>query len=152
VLVCVNVRLRDLRQRPAISTKASTVFDSLKLKRIMDRNISSLADRKATLSWHPCPIGRRVRQGHCPSPACAWQIGRIYERRGFADAVRWSWSLYGVVLTRPPGINTDGHAATLEAAKAEFGASWKQWLAWARAQGGGVAARQASLCRPRLEG
>jgi hypothetical protein len=33
-----------------------------------------------------------------------WQIGRIYERRGFPDDVRWVWSLYGVVLTRPPGI------------------------------------------------
>jgi hypothetical protein len=49
-----------------------------------------------------------------------WQIGRIYKRRGFPDYVRWVWSLYGVVLTRPPGINTDGHATTLEAAKAEF--------------------------------
>jgi hypothetical protein len=62
----------------------------------------------------------------------AWQIGRIYKRRGIADAVRWSWSLYGVVLTRPPGINADGHAPTLEAAKGEFGANWKQCLAWAK--------------------
>ena len=23
-----------------------------------------------------------------------WQIGRIYERRGFPDDVRWSWSLW----------------------------------------------------------
>jgi hypothetical protein len=57
-----------------------------------------------------------------------WQIGRIYGRRGFPDAVRWSWSLYGVVLTRPPGIHTDGTAPTLEAAKAEFQASWRRWL------------------------
>jgi hypothetical protein len=35
------------------------------------------------------------------------------------------------VLTRPPGIHTNGTAPTLEAAKAEFQASWKQWLAWA---------------------
>jgi hypothetical protein len=35
-----------------------------------------------------------------------WLIGRIYERRGFPDDVRWSWSLYGVVLTRPPSIHT----------------------------------------------
>jgi hypothetical protein len=52
----------------------------------------------------------------------AWQIGHIYERRGFPGNVRWVWSLYGVVLTRP----------TLEAAKAEFGASWKRWLEWAK--------------------
>jgi hypothetical protein len=37
-----------------------------------------------------------------------------------------------VVLTRPPGINADGHVATLEAAKAEFQASWRRWLAWAK--------------------
>ena len=41
-----------------------------------------------------------------------WLIGRIYERRGFPDDVRWSWSLYGVVLTRPPSIH-DGDAPTL---------------------------------------
>jgi hypothetical protein len=47
-------------------------------------------------------------------------IGRIHERRGFPDAVRFFWSMHGVVLTRPPGIHTDGAAATLEEAKAEF--------------------------------
>jgi hypothetical protein len=26
-----------------------------------------------------------------------WLIGRIYERRGFSDAVRFFWSLHGVV-------------------------------------------------------
>jgi hypothetical protein len=31
-----------------------------------------------------------------------WQIGRIYERRGCPDDVRWVWSLYGVVLTDRP--------------------------------------------------
>jgi hypothetical protein len=41
-------------------------------------------------------------------------IGRIYERNGFPDAVRFFWSLHGVVLTRPPGIHTDGHAPTLD--------------------------------------
>jgi hypothetical protein len=37
-----------------------------------------------------------------------WNIGRIYERHGFPDAVRFFWSLHGVVLTKPPGIHTDG--------------------------------------------
>ena len=41
-----------------------------------------------------------------------WEIGRIYERRGFPDHGRWVWSLYGVVLTRPPGIHIDGAAST----------------------------------------
>jgi hypothetical protein len=53
-------------------------------------------------------------------------------RRNFPDDVRWSSSLYSIVLTRPPGIHTDGAAPTLEAAKAEFGASWKRWLEWAK--------------------
>ena len=43
-----------------------------------------------------------------------WNIGRIYERHGFPDAVRFFWSLHGVVLTRPPGIHTDGHTPSLE--------------------------------------
>ena len=41
-------------------------------------------------------------------------IGRIYERNGFPDEVRFFWSLHGVVLTRPPSIHTDGTAANLE--------------------------------------
>jgi hypothetical protein len=61
-----------------------------------------------------------------------WEIGHIYERKGFPDDVRFFWSLHGVVLTRPTVIHTDGTAATLEAAKAEFQPSWKQWLAWAK--------------------
>ena len=43
-----------------------------------------------------------------------WLIGRIYERNGFPDEVRFFWSLHGVVLTRPPSIHTDGTAANLE--------------------------------------
>jgi hypothetical protein len=33
---------------------------------------------------------------------------------------------------KPPDVRTDGHASTLEAAKAEFEASWRKWLAWAK--------------------
>jgi hypothetical protein len=44
-----------------------------------------------------------------------WLIGRIYERNGFPDAVRFFWSLHGVVLTRPPDIHTDGYTPSLEA-------------------------------------
>ena len=56
-----------------------------------------------------------------------WQIGRIYERRGFPDDVHCLVALRALFWTRPPGIHTDGAAATLEAAKAQFGASWKRW-------------------------
>jgi hypothetical protein len=59
-------------------------------------------------------------------------IGRIYERHGFPDAVRFFRSLHGVVLTGPPGIHTAGHAATLEEAKAQFQRSWDAWKAWAK--------------------
>jgi hypothetical protein len=31
-----------------------------------------------------------------------WLIGRIYERNGFPDEVRFFWSLHGVVLTHRP--------------------------------------------------
>jgi hypothetical protein len=64
-----------------------------------------------------------------------WLIGRIYERKGFPDDVRFFWSLHGVVLTRPPDIRTDGHTPSLEAAKAEFKRSWVRWWDgrnWAR--------------------
>jgi hypothetical protein len=60
----------------------------------------------------------------------AWNIGRIYERKGFPDAVRFFWSLHGVVLTRAPGVRTDGSAPTFEAAKAEFRMNWLRWLEW----------------------
>ena len=60
-----------------------------------------------------------------------WAIGRIYERKGFGDAVRYFWSLHGVVPTRPSGIHTDGHEPTLEMAKARRKRSWVRWLEWA---------------------
>ena len=47
-----------------------------------------------------------------------WLIGRIYERNGFPDEVRFFWSLHGVVLTQPPSIHTDGTTANLEEVKA----------------------------------
>jgi hypothetical protein len=61
-----------------------------------------------------------------------WLIGRIYERNGFPDEVRFFWSLHGVVLARPPGIHTDGRAPTLDDAKANFQKSWDDWKAWAK--------------------
>jgi hypothetical protein len=67
-----------------------------------------------------------------------WLIGRIYERNGFPDEVRFFWSLHGVVLTRPPGIHTDGHAPTLDDAKAHFQKSWDAWKAWAEAGRGAL--------------
>jgi hypothetical protein len=59
-----------------------------------------------------------------------WNVGRIYERRGVAAAVRFFWSLHGVVLTRSPEIHTDGHEPTLEMGKAQLKRSWERWLEW----------------------
>ena len=34
--------------------------------------------------------------------------------------------------SKPESLRTDNRVATLEAAKAEFEESWRQWLAWAK--------------------
>jgi hypothetical protein len=67
--------------------------------------------------------------------AGSWNIGRIYERCGFPDAVRFFWSLHGVVLTRAPGIPTDGHEPSLAMAKARLKRSWDRWLEWSERVG-----------------
>ena len=60
-----------------------------------------------------------------------WAVGRIYEQRGGPDSMRWFWSLYGM-LGKPVDMDTNGHAATLDEAKAQFESTWRQWLAWAK--------------------
>jgi hypothetical protein len=60
-----------------------------------------------------------------------WEMGRIHEIRGGPEHMRWFWSLRGI-LGKPLDMRTDGRAPTLEAAKAEFEASWRQWLTWAK--------------------
>jgi hypothetical protein len=60
-----------------------------------------------------------------------WPVGRIYEERGSAQDQRWFWSLFGI-LANPPDMHINGRAPTLEAAKAEFEANWRQWLQWAK--------------------
>ena len=59
-----------------------------------------------------------------------WNIGRIYEVRGGPEHLRWFWALH--FPSKPESLRTDNRVATLEAAKAEFEASWRQWLAWAK--------------------
>jgi hypothetical protein len=61
-----------------------------------------------------------------------WNIGRIYEVRGGPEHLRWFWALH--FPSKPENLRTDNRVATLEAAKAEFEASWRQWLAWAELQ------------------
>ena len=38
------------------------------------------------------------------------------------------WALH--FPSKPESLRTDNRVATLEAPKAEFEASWRQWLAW----------------------
>ena len=45
--------------------------------------------------------------------------GRIYQQRGGPDSMRWFWSLHGT-FGKPFDMRTDGHAATLDGAKAQF--------------------------------
>ena len=85
------------------------------------------------LSMHPTGPGHGVSKDSVDNNVFtgAWNIGRIDERKGFADAVRCFWSLHGVVPTRPPEIHADGDEPTLETAKARR----KRWLErWVRVQ------------------
>jgi hypothetical protein len=59
-----------------------------------------------------------------------WNIGRIYEVRGGPEHLRWFWALH--FPSKPENLRTDNRVATLEAAKAEFEASWEAWKAWAK--------------------
>jgi hypothetical protein len=51
-----------------------------------------------------------------------WAMGRIYEERGGPDRMRWFWSLYEVV-GKPSKVDLNGHAATLNEAKADLEAA-----------------------------
>jgi hypothetical protein len=66
-----------------------------------------------------------------------WPIGRIYEERGSRADQRWFWSVFGI-LANPPDMRTNGRAPTLEAAKAEFEANWRQMARMGKAGRGGL--------------
>ena len=58
-----------------------------------------------------------------------WAVGRIYETRTGPDELRWFWALHAP--SKPGTMRTSNRVASLEVAKAEFEAAWKQWKAWA---------------------
>jgi hypothetical protein len=60
-----------------------------------------------------------------------WAMGRIYQQRGGPESTHWFLSLHGI-FGKPVDMRTDGHAATLDQAKAQFETAWRQWLAWAK--------------------
>jgi hypothetical protein len=58
-----------------------------------------------------------------------WCIGRIYQTRTGPESLRWFWALHAP--SKSGEMRTSNQVATLEAAKAQFGASRRQWKAWA---------------------
>ena len=58
-------------------------------------------------------------------------MGRIYEERGAPVNLRWFWSLHGII-SKPLGHAHRRPRTTLEDAKDQFEAAWRQWLAWAK--------------------
>ena len=58
-----------------------------------------------------------------------WCIGRIYETRTGRADLRWFWALHAP--SKPGEMRISNQVVTLEIAKDEFEASWKQWKAWA---------------------
>ena len=91
------------------------------------------------------PLTMRPTGGHSPVYADRqdWTIfddgepvGRIYEdaSAGTPAELRWFWSVTVYVDPRA-GIVTSGKVPTLDAAKAQFEASWRRWLDWAKVIG-----------------
>jgi hypothetical protein len=58
-------------------------------------------------------------------------VGRIYEERGAPADLKWFWAITGIFGT-PADMRMDGHAPTLESAKARLDENWRKWLAWAK--------------------
>jgi hypothetical protein len=60
------------------------------------------------------------------------EVGRIYEY----DSQPWFWSLtvFGAHLA---GTKASGRSATFETAKAEYEASYRRWLVWAKLEEAG---------------
>ncbi len=59
------------------------------------------------------------------------EIGRLYEDRSTLPELRWYWSII-VIGAHQAGIRTNGRAATLGGAKAQFETNYRKWLVWAR--------------------
>ena len=56
-----------------------------------------------------------------------WCIGRIYQPRTGPAGYPWFWALHAP--SKPGTMRTSNQVASLEAAKAEFEASWRLWKA-----------------------
>ena len=67
--------------------------------------------------------------------------------------MRWFWALH---TAKPPNLRTDGHAPTLDEAKAQFETTCRRWLEWAGLvemavsdEGGGLSRTRRPSVRPR---
>ena len=80
------------------------------------------------------PLGDKCSNPGKPSqanrgPKNRGRSGRIYEKHSSPEHLRWFWSLF--CPSKPESLRISNQVASLELAKAEFEASWKQWKAWA---------------------
>jgi hypothetical protein len=85
------------------------------------------------LTLRPTGLGSAVdkdRRGYTVFSGVS-AVGRIYEERGAPADLQWFWAITGIFGT-PPHMRMDGHAPTLESAKAQLGENWRKWLAWAK--------------------
>ena len=88
-----------------------------------------------SLTLRPTGLASPVDKDRGDYIVCSdWAMGRIYEERGSPQHLRWYWSLHGI-LGEPLDMRTDGRAPTLEAAKAEFDASWREMARVGKARG-----------------
>jgi len=56
---------------------------------------------------------------------------RIYKERDAPTHLQWFWAITSIFGT-PSDLRMDGHAPTLESAKAQLGENWRKWLSWAK--------------------
>ena len=73
----------------------------------------------------PCALPA-LAPGSIRTARSEWNIGRIYEVRGGPEHLQWFWAMH--FPSKPESLRTDNCVATLEAAKAEFEANWRQWV------------------------
>ena len=79
-----------------------------------------------TLKLRPTGLGHGVYKDNVDYGVfCGeWWIGRIYETRTGPETLRWFWALHAP--SKPGTMRTSNQVGTLDEAKAEFEASWKQ--------------------------
>jgi hypothetical protein len=81
--------------------------------------IGSVLPVHSVASWVEVPVPKLL--GTSPRTECHWVYQTVQATCALRRCADWA--------TRHP---TDGNAPTLEAAKAAFQASWRQWLPWAK--------------------